>query len=310
MTEKRLARRRAPAIGSGSASALKRRTGRGPAVSDGPVVAQYFGNDDDTPVIELLKAVRPMAQDFRGGEFIHVSDVISKCVRRIALMRQMGARPPQETIMDGQAITFAIGEALHDFVKAKFIKGHPQKVWADWKCDCGHLVHRGTFSSIPKRTFCPECGGPSHRHHEVPFVYTVYKLKGTPDLLLWLEQYNAFYIIEIKSISADGWKEIVRPLPDHMVQIAFYWRILRDAGINVVNRVSILYVNKEFSFKFPYKEFMIDPSAVDLTPYIEDLDALKAAEDGGPLPARVLCSSDRAPEAKKCHMCAACFARD
>jgi hypothetical protein len=37
-------------------------------------------------------------------------------------------------------------------------------------------------------------------------------------------------------------------------------------GKPLVNRTSVLYVNKEFSFKFPYKEVVVEPAVVDLTP--------------------------------------------
>lgn len=309
MAEKRVARTRAPdeRPTSRAVSALSRRTGRRPQRTD-PVV-QYFGEDDDTPVIQLLKGIRPTTQNFRGGEHVHVSDVIGKCIRKIALMRRMKVRHAAETIMDGQGITFAIGEALHDFVKAKFIKGHPDKVWADWKCSCGETTYRGTYAKRSP-TVCPKCETAVDRHNEVPFINPDFMLKGNPDLLLWMDEYGAFYIIEIKSMAAKMWTELERPVPDHTVQIALYWTILKRLGIPVVDRVSILYANKEFSFKFPYKEYMIDPQAVDLSPYIEDLEALKAADDGGPLPARVVCGTESAPEAKKCPVCVTCFGCD
>jgi len=306
MAEKKVSRVRVSDFkpSGGAASALSRRTGRG-NVAPRSVVA-YFGEDADTPIIEMLKGIRPESQSFRGGEHVHVSDVISKCIRKIAIMRRMDLRHPQESLMDGHAITFAIGEALHDYVKAKFTKGHPDKVWAEWKCSCGATSHTGTFSSIPTKQ-CPECCTAVDKHNEVPFVDPEYMLKGNPDLILWMDQYGAYYVIEIKSIAAEPWKELARPLPDHTVQIAFYWNILKKAGYPVVDKVSILYVNKEFSFKFPYKEFMIDPQAVDLGIYWDDLAALKASGEGGPLPMRVVCATDSAPEAKKCPVCVTCF---
>lgn len=309
MTERRVPRERAVASApkGGAATALSRRTGRG-APQD-RLVVPYFGEAGDTPMIEMLKAVRPTSQSFRSGEFVHVSDVISKCVRKIALMRRMNMRHPQESLMDGQAITFAIGDSVHDYVKAKFTKGHPTKVWAEWRCPCGESSHRGTFASR-KITDCPKCEMPIDKHNEVPFIDQEYLLKGTPDLLLWMDEYGAFYIIEIKSMAAGMFNELARPLPDHTVQIALYWAILKKLKVPVVDRVSILYVNKEFSFKFPYKEFMLDPQQVDLSVYWADLEALNASTDGGPLPARVMCGSETAPDAKKCPVCVTCFGCD
>lgn len=288
----------------GPAAALGRRTGRGAPAPK--MVAEYFGTDEDTPVLEMLKAVRPDTRMFRGGEHIHVSDVISKCVRKIAIMRRMNMRHPQESLMDGHAITYAIGDSLHDYVKAKFRKGHPDKVWAHWLCPCGKTGHVGTFSARPE-TVCKHCKLPVDRHNEVAFVDEEFKLSGSPDLLLWLDQYGALYVIEIKSMAAEMWKELVRPLPDHLIQIALYWHIIKKTKMPVVDRTSILYVNKEFSFKFPYKEFMVDPAQIDVQNYLDDLEALKVAGDGGDLPPRVLCGTQEAPEAKKCPVCVTCF---
>lgn len=287
----------------GVAAAVGRRT-RTPVA---PVlIREYSGFAEDTPMIELLKAVKPESQHFRSGEFIHVSDVIGKCVRKIALMRKMNLRHPQESIMEGKAVTFAIGESLHDYVKGRFAKGHPDKVWADWKCKCGASAHRGTLADRKSKT-CDECNTAIDQHNEVPFVDPRYSLKGTPDLLLWMDDHGAYYIVEIKSMAANAWNELSMPLPDHKVQVALYWSIMREAGIPLVDKVSILYVNKEYSFKFPYKEFMLNPLSVDISPYIDDLDSLKASTDGGPLPPRITCGSNTAPEAKKCSVCVTCF---
>lgn len=267
---------------------------------------QYFGADDDTPVIELLKAIKPVSQPYRDDGHIHVSDIVNKCVRKLALMDLLKQRHPEEVIRDGQGITFAIGDALHDYVKSRFIAGHPDKVYADWKCTCGAVVERAIYNQ--RKAVCEACGTKVHKHSEIPFVDDEFNLGGNPDLLLYLDQYGAYYIIEIKSISAKGYEELVRPMPDHVVQVTFYWYLLKKLGFPVVDRVSILYTNKEFSFKFPYKEYMIKPS-IDrtLAPYLEDLTALTAAKEGGPLPMRTMCGSATAPAAKKCPVCVTCF---
>lgn len=318
MTDKKIPRARVSDFRpvGGAAAALGRRTSR--QAPEAPVAARkastkptrvvvpYFGNDDDTPMIQMLKATRPAADNFRTGDNIHVSDVIKRCVRKIALMRRMNMKHPSETIMDGQGITFAIGDAVHDYVKGRFIKGHPGAVYARWSCACGTTTHDGTFSSRPKPE-CPQCGLAVDKHNEISYIHPEYRLKGTPDLLLWLDQYAAIFVCELKSMAAEMFKELVRPIPDHTVQVALYWHILKHLKIPVVDRVSLVYVNKEYSFKLPYKEFMVDPTKVDLSPYWEDLEALKEADEGGALPLRTMCGSLSAPEAKKCPVCVTCF---
>jgi hypothetical protein len=99
----------------------------------------------------------------------------------------------------------------------------------------------------------------------------------------------------------------VRPIPDHVVQVSFYWNIMRACNMPLVDKASILYANKEYSFKMPFKEYTVVPSEENLTIYYDDLTALKASKAGGPLPMRVVCSSDASPEAKKCPVCVSCF---
>jgi|OpeIllAssembly_1097287.scaffolds.fasta_scaffold00017_13 hypothetical protein len=287
----------------GSSGAVRRRRGQDvPA----PEVVEVPWEPDTTPVIDMLKATKPATQEFRSTGNVHVSDIINKCVRKIALMHKLKLRHPQESIMDGQGITFAIGDAVHDFVKRRFIQGHPDKVYARWSCLCGKEGFEGLFKSRPRQK-CPECNSTLDKHNEVRFTDAATKLTGSPDLLLWMDALGAYYIVEIKSIAAESWKELARAEPNHKVQVSLYWWLLRRAGIPVVNRTSILYANKEYSFKFPYKEFVIDPQTVDLSPYMEDLDRLAEAMKGGELPPRVMCGTQEAPEAKRCPVRVTCF---
>jgi hypothetical protein len=273
-------------------------------------VVEYFGTDDDTPAVELLKAIAPVTQHFREGSHVHVSDVVSKCVRKIALTKKLGMRHATEVIRDGQGITFAIGDSLHDYVKGRYIKGHPDKVWAEWKCGCGQTSEISVFNAR-KTKVCPICSTAVDKHNEVPFLDDEFDLIGNPDLLLWMAQYGAYYVVEIKSMAGSQFNELSRPVPDHVVQTTFYWYLLKKLGFPVVDKISILYVNKEFSFKFPYKEFMITPDVEGLlAPYLEDLENLRASLAGGPLPPRTMCGATSSPMAKKCAVCATCFQMD
>lgn len=269
----------------------------------------FFGEDDGTPALDLLKAVRPRQDHFREDTHLHVSDVIKRCVRRLAIMRQMHMSQPAETVRDGQGITYAIGEALHSYVTQRFIAGHPDKVYARWTCVCKEAEFVGIYKDRPSE-LCTACQQPVDNHNEIAFLHDGYDLQGSPDVLLFLPEYQAFLINELKSIAANQYKDLVRPIPDHVVQVCLYWHIMKYLGFPLVDRVSVLYVNKEWSFKLPYKEFLIDPQQVDLSPYWEDLDALKTALNGGPLPPRIQCGTDDAPAAKKCPVCVTCFQVD
>lgn len=289
---------------------LDRRAGR-VSETDAPFVAQYFGDDSDTPTIEMLKSSPPTTQSFRGkpGGHLHVSDVIGKCLRKIILMERLGQRHPQEKIMDGRGVTFAIGDALGAFVTRRIAAGHGDKLWANWKCRCGETSWKGLLQKA--RTFtCEVCDTPLEQHNEVAFRDDEWTLTGSPDLILYMDQYGAYYITELKSISGEQWKELVRPIPDHVIQVTFYWHLLHRAGWPLVNRCGVLYTNKEFSFKSPYKEFMVDPMQGRLEPYLKDLQAFKEGREGGDLPARTMCASIDSASTKACPVAVTCFGCD
>lgn len=291
------------------AQAFGRRNRPAETASEGAYVAEWFGDADETPLMELLKATPMTTQVFRGkpGGNLHVSDVIGKCLRKIILMERLEQRHPAEKIMDGRGVTFAIGDALGTFVTKRVAGGHPDKLWANWKCRCGQTSWKGLLAKASKFT-CEVCEGPLDQHNEVPFPDAEWMITGSPDIIIRMDQYGAFYIVELKSMAANEWKELARPLPDHVIQVTFYWHILHRAGWPLVDRCSILYTNKEFSFKNPYKEFLVDPRTEGtLDPYLEDLAAFRAAREGGALPPRSGCASIDSTNAKACPVAVTCF---
>jgi hypothetical protein len=300
--------------GGGLARAMRRRSGTEEApATDGPRIVTLDGDwsGDATPAIDLLKSGTAIERPARSTDHVHVSDSIGKCLRKIALIRRMNVRTPSDRIMDGLGLTFAQGDAIHDYIKRRYIVAHPDKVWANWTCKCKHTeIGPCVFAKRGRHTTCPKCGTEVDQHNEVPLHDEEHDLVGNPDLVLWLNDLKAFYLVEIKSMAGGQWKELVRVVPDHLIQVSFYWRLFHVNNMPLVDTTSVLYATKEFSFKLPYKE-MTQPQPASqerLTPYLEDLKVLKLAKDPKkPLPPRITCGTLDAPEAKKCHVCVACF---
>jgi hypothetical protein len=304
MVDKRVTRRlRIGQPVGGLSGALSRRRG---LPDTAPAAVE---EEDDTPVLSLLKKVPRVSQSFRNSDNVHVSDLISKCIRKIAIMRRMGMAHPQESLGEGQGVTYAIGDALHSYVVGRMTKGHPEMVYAKWSCACGISSCISTFARRSPKT-CPTCATGVVHHSEAPFCDKEKKLIGRPDLLLYESRFAAFRIVEIKSMAAEQWKELVRPLPDHKIQVALYWRLMQACNMPVTSGTSILYVNKEMSFKLPYKEFYVPAGDVKLDGYYAELDELNAASDGGPLPRRVCCVSVDSSTAKDCPVRVLCFGSD
>lgn len=274
-----------------------------------PQVTAGVGRDTLIPLIPT----RPNYQNMRreeGRTNIHVSDLLYKCARKIALAHRHEVRVVENPIFDSLSLTFRQGEAIHDHVRDVVAKEHPDQVYAIWKCRCGKSSYEGLLSVSQSRGECGTCGQIMDRHNERPVYNDEYNMVGSPDLLLYMQ--DAFYINEIKSMAARYWDDIARPVPEHMIQVLFYWWLMREEGKPLHDHVSILYVNKEYRPRNPYKEFTIKVADElhRLDDYIIEANAIKTAINGGPIPSRIICPTMNAPEAKKCELCSICFSMD
>lgn len=251
----------------------------------------------------------PKPNGFRDGEFLHVSDLLNKCIRMIALSDRFGSKLSGEPLWDNMLVTFAIGNAIHDFVRYKVGATSPGDIYGTWSCVCEQSRHTGTKAEAEAIGACEVCNKPLDQYHEFCLENTEYMITGSVDLTLLID--GIFYFTEIKSIKKEDWDAINRPLPLHILQIVFYWWLARQLNLPVYDKVSVLYVTKGHVFGSPYKEFVIDPAehVHRLDPYLEDAKALKEAKEGGDLPIR-LCPEIRSPQAKKCEEATVCFSID
>jgi CRISPR/Cas system-associated exonuclease Cas4 (RecB family) len=266
--------------------------------------------DGDSIIIDLMNKVPKDVNRFRNGEYLHVSDLINKCARKIALSEKLGMAMPSERTMDSMALVYAQGHAIHDYVKGKFVRGYPDNIYGTWSCGCGETRTDPMVKTGVPKIHCEQCGGLSVNYNELELRDDDLMIVGSPDVVLYLDEYQVYYPLEIKSINNDDWKEIARPKPDHIIQVLFYWYLMRKLGYSVPSQVSVLYVNKGFVFKSPFKEFIIYPedNLHRLDDYIEEARLLKEARQGGELPARSECSSPQCKSAKECHVAVPCFA--
>lgn len=269
-------------------------------------------NDEPYPLTEILNMARSQNRPARQSEWIHVSDLLNKCIRKIALREQQHLPPAQQVLTLMDTLTFSVGDTIHDVVKERTVAGSPSEVWGNWQCECKTMTTESPclFSEVDHSATCTACGGPYAKYVEVPMRDDELRIVGTPDLILYLQRLSALYVTELKSISHDQWKEMVRPLPDHVLQVLFYWFLMRRLGYRLVGRVSIMYVTKGYVFGgSPVKEFTFDPREIigRLDPYLEEAAALRKFRADGTLPVRIMCANDRSPDAKKCDMCSSCF---
>jgi hypothetical protein len=273
---------------------------------DGRIV-HVAGGEDFT--IRMLRAIPGEVNRHRNSGNIHISTLLSGCLRKIAITEQYNVAYPPNVVSDTLGITFAQGTAIHNFVKKQFARGHPDKLFGRWSCLCGDTITEPMVENdIPSRV-CASCRLKPSVYQEVELIDTEHGIVGSPDIVLYIADRRFYYPIEIKSLSHELWKEIVRPRPDHVLQVVFYWRLLRTLGYSVPDQISLLYVTKGFNFKSPYKEFIIRPAAElpRLQEYLDEAASLKRFREGGPIPLRKMCSSITCSSAKQCHVAVTCF---
>jgi len=289
----------------------RRRVASADTLHDGGIVEVFEG--DDTPVIDMLRRAPHPPDAFRKGEYIHVSDLIGKCLRSIALSREHELPMPARGVSHSMGLTFAQGTAIHDYVKGRFVERHKDSLYGKWACLCGKTITKEcTGDKIPEDK-CGHCGTAPYRYEEVVIQNDTLMLRGSPDISMYMRKQKCLHPVEIKSMAHDEWKSIVRPKPDHLIQVLCYWYLMREAGYKMSTTVSVLYVTKGFVFKgTPYKEFLVDAQASlhYLDDYLDDAKALVAHTEGGVLPARVACAAINSPQAKKCHVVKECFDHD
>lgn len=311
----------APAPTSRSSLALRRRRGqtqdpapvngrRAVGSEEGQVVS---APNTDYPLGEVLDRASYDMRPHRPGDHLHVSDLLHKCIRKKALETRFNTIPAQQRLTMSDMLTFAMGDAVHDTLKARARIGAPEKVWGKWSCKCQFLKHEEPciYSEIDQEETCPHCKSLVDQYHEVSMFDEEYGVVGNPDLVLYFARKDALHVTELKSMAHKSWEELVRPVPEHVLQVVFYWHLMHRKGYRLTDRVSILYATKQWQFgnKSVFKEFLIDPVAMldRLDPYIEDAKAYKAALAGGDLPLRTFCSHEGAKGAKTCGVLQLCF---
>lgn len=265
-------------------------------------------SDEQDVIVPMLGGRYPQDQ-FRHGEYLHVSDLLYKCIRKIGISDYMNEAIHAETVWPGRALTFRFGHTVQDYLTELLKENEPGKLFGDWTCACGHThVEQKTWRQIKSTYECEKCGKIPDKYGEVIIRDDELKVVGSIDLTLLMDEF--FYLTEVKSIAAKGWQELNRPKPEHLLQVLFYWHLYKRAGWPLWDRVSVIYVNKEFMFSgVPYKEFWFQPSIIEdrLDDLLSEARELVEYRASGLLPKRTMCQDKDSPDAKKCQFRDICF---
>lgn len=267
------------------------------------------------PFNQAIARGRFKMQHTRPGHYLHVSDLISKCVRQRAIHNRLKVAPATRKLTLSDMLTFAQGDAIHDVLKEQLRLSRPDRLWGKWSCKCESLMHDEpcTFDEVDQEEECPHCHTKVTKYHEVSMFDEELWVVGNPDVILWLEEYRAYHVTELKSMADTQFKELTRPKPEHVLQVVWYWYLMGKLGYPLTDRVSIVYASKAWSFNKADREFVIDPRKElhRIEEQIEDARAYRAAYEDkkAALPLRSMCASNTTKAAKECMVCDTCFAQ-
>lgn len=276
---------------------------RRPSVRDTP---------DQTILTDILNRARGTVRDARDMDYVHVSDLIHKCMRAVALQEELQRPPPVQNLRLADLFTFRQGEALAEVLVNAVRDNAPEQVFGNWRCVCGNhnTDDPCTYAQATSLGACEQCGGLADQYVEVRIQNEEYRIVGRPDLML-INVDGVIHITEIKSITPNEFPDLAYAKPEHVLQAIMYWWLLTQAGYTVSDIVSVLYINKGHSFRGePHREFVVNAPAN--VPRIDDMLAEAARlrdyrHNDGPLPERTKCHTAEDTDAKRCYLCQACF---
>lgn len=266
---------------------------------------------DGKPLSTLLNTPPPQS-GFRDGRYIHISDLINKCARAIAI-HYVHERQLYGLNMNHQlGFTFKQGEAIASHLEEHTQRVAPEHMFGGWTCKCEQTEKLNTTYDKVSELKCKICGGELDNYKEVFIADDEYDISGSIDITLKFGK--TYYVNELKSIKKDGqdgFVALTQAKPIHRIQALFYVWLLTRANKIVHPKFSVVYVNKAYGWKLhgdQVKEYQMKYTdyAHTLDPYLADAKAIKIARAGGDLPART-CEDVYCTQAKDCSFAPLCF---
>lgn len=177
-------------------------------------------------------------------------------------------RKEKQYVTTGLNWVFSSGSAFHDGIRSGDLYNgfsiRQDRLFGMWKCvSCGHVVYGY------KPSYKCSCG------YSFKYKETAINLNGYFKILSFIDCYISDginrYVLELKTMNNEKFKELEQPLPDHILQSTFY-SIFHNIAIGKLFKVSedkayILYASQGYGDKSsPFKvwEINILPSNISL----------------------------------------------
>lgn len=257
-------------------------------------------------------------QQVRSGILpVHLSTATKFCSRQHYLMFNAGRKFYKNTSV-AQKLMWGFGRSSEKFCKDSIIQAYgPENIYGEWTCKCQSMKMIG-LGIDPYNVLCNVCKTTVLYHSDEATFFYDDLIAGHPDVLL-LNEYNELEVIELKSISADGFKKLTEPSEDYIKQGYGYLKLLeknKDALLKMgitpkLDSFRILYSSKGFLFSGSVqKEFIMKvknlPPNIELD-FEEAVESIRYVKDTKTVPERTKCKTESCPMAKECPVVAECF---
>jgi hypothetical protein len=263
-------------------------------------------------------------ENARCHKTLHASDVTREekefCPREFALMDMTGKKPKGQFIGTSLRTTFDSGDALSDLVREKWLRRHAVGSWRCLKCG---VIH--SFCLVPTKCGIENCNSRLFKYKEEVFINPVTGLSGSLDLLVAFPKVPLLFMVEVKTIDKDQFKELLVPKAEHRTRTNLYLRLIENSlhpkkhRINT-SKAAVLYVCRGFGVKdttlhglgvkdaafTPFKDYWVKRDDEE-TDYLWGRAAqLQIFRKHGIIPGRI-CPSFMCKRAQGCNMTHECF---
>lgn len=260
------------------------------------------------PVLyHALSARNRVPEYFRHDTHLHVSDLLKECVRKVAIADVLDRVILKDPLYFNIGLVFEQGRAIERFLTDQMKARLPNELYGKWRCPCQHTEFLGVYTDALDHHKCQRCDQPPLDYNEIEYKDDEYMISGSVDFHLLRD--GALLPVESKSINSTKWKDLIKPDPNHVLQVLTYWHLMERKGLPLHDLALIAYTGKDVYRGFPIKEYPqhASRSMSRIEHLIEEAKEWAEFRNSGEIPPRRCCTSGRSPKARKCQFVHECF---
>lgn len=264
-------------------------------------------------VIDILKANMGGYEKARDHTTVHASDITKPnfCPKQLALLDITDKKKKDQYVNTALRATFDVGNVTSDLFREKWAGTAAHGFWKCTRCN-----HKSAFGTKPS-TKCTQGGNCNYKYEEAGFFSDEYKVSGSVDVFLDLDQ-PKLVVTELKIITPVDFETLAAPLAEHRIRTNLYMKLIEDDPGVFKHRINlkeakVVYVSRAFGKKhatyneiLPFKEYEVERNDASLAPYLAKAKEVKVFKEMGLMPKGV-CATALDTCAKGCSVAKECF---